>query len=215
MEDQNFEHSPVRVKHEPLVEYVLILPRPTIGWPAIKQEEDVKLKWVKSVQLTKFNTKWPGSAKFFKTFFTCQHCQLVVRSHLSLHLKACSKLNPARFECDVCGEIFQKKSRMSQHMTKHSSERNFRCTCTKCGSGFKSYYELLMHKKNHDKSCETCQTCYIIEPSSDATQTRNVLNGSWPDFRLRQMLQIVLKSELFESASKRSSRRKWSQMRSL
>lgn len=46
MEEQNREDPQSRVKHEHPVEFVLLLPRPTIGWPAIKQEDEDKPKAV-------------------------------------------------------------------------------------------------------------------------------------------------------------------------
>lgn len=134
--NRKMENSLVRVKHEPPVEFVLILPRPTHDWPAIKQE-DVKLKWVESAQLTKFDAKRPSDSELFQTFLICQHCHLVMKHQCNLtrHLKTCSKLNPKGFECDICGESVQAKSRMRKHMPKHSSEKKFRCT--KCGFKFK------------------------------------------------------------------------------
>lgn len=71
MENQNFEEAQSGVKHEPPVEFVLILPAPTSGGilRTFKQEDDVKPKWwVNSVRVTKFDTKWRGDSKLFEFF---------------------------------------------------------------------------------------------------------------------------------------------------
>lgn len=66
----------VEVKHEPPVEFVLILPPPNHK----TEEEDVgsNTKWVESVKLKKFDARWPSESKPFQTFLTCPPCQLIM-----------------------------------------------------------------------------------------------------------------------------------------
>lgn len=159
MEEKSLNFSRRNVKHEPPVEFVLILSRPTSTWLSIKEEEDVKRKWMKSVKMAKFDAKWLSESTLFQTFFTCHHCQLVVKKKgwFTRHLKTCSKINTARIECDHCGKIFQKKGRMRKHMLKHSIEGKFRCN--KCGFGFKNKAGLLHHSRS--KNTYKCITWAI------------------------------------------------------
>lgn len=113
--------------------------------------------WVHSVVLTRFDAKCRFESELFRTFSTCPHCQLLVKSQglLNLHLTTCIKINPARFECDMCGHRWHRKCRLRAHMQSHSSERNFRCS--KCSLSFKTNFALLVHSRL--KSTHKCCSC--------------------------------------------------------
>lgn len=163
MEENSLNFLQRNVKEEPPVEFVLILPRPTSTWVSFME----KRKWVRSVQLMKFDAKWREEATLFQTFFTCEHCQLVAKRKVSLayHLEACSKRYPDRFKCDLCGRAFQKKSLVRPHMLKHSTELKF--WCDKCDQGFKSEKNLLLHSRAN--KIHKCIPYIFVQTSAESS----------------------------------------------
>lgn len=150
-EEKSLEYSPVKIKKEPPVESVLIVPRPkTSNWPAPKQEEGVKPKpkRVKSVQLTKFDAKWRSRSKLFQTFFFCFYCKfgLMSENFMNRHLKTCRKISPTKFECDCCIKRYLQKKHLRQHVHMHSSEGKY--SCTKCGTVFSRKENFLKHSRS-------------------------------------------------------------------
>lgn len=85
MEGELSEYSPDNVKQEPAVEFVLILPAPTIGWSFIKKEIDV-------------------CSKISKTRFECDFCGeiFISKNFIGPHMMKHSNERKWRFnECEL------------------------------------------------------------------------------------------------------------------
>lgn len=127
---------------------------------------------------------------FHENYFLCKKCGKNFPNedeqaiHLASHLGVLNK--DTSFVCDVCGDIFMKKSLFNAHRARHSSTKLFPCTkcdkkfhvrsalhshlqthrthkdfvCDICGSAFKSKPSLRMHTKRHNMDrCHVCKYC--------------------------------------------------------
>ena len=69
----------------------------------------------------------------------------------------------ARFKCEHCDKIFDRKSGLKIHGIKHSQDKNFLCVL--CPKRFKNRDSLRLHKKRHngveDFKCEYCDRRYV------------------------------------------------------
>lgn len=65
-----------------------------------------------------------------------------------------------KFECDVCGEKFRRKTHLQQHKIAEHTE-NYRYTCDKCGKGFFQMSRLNRHVKSHEiRQCTNCDATF-------------------------------------------------------
>lgn len=131
------------IKHEPPVEYLLILP-PEQNETERKDKTSVKRK-----------TK---SEKTFK----CEKCPHVTKykSNLVLHSKRCGKnklIKPVNiFQCDLCPVSSNKKSSLRKHMHVHNKLRPF--ACLECGQKFKNKAGLARHTgRMKELQCLPCK----------------------------------------------------------
>nr|XP_033480334.1 zinc finger protein 391-like [Epinephelus lanceolatus] len=78
----------------------------------------------------------------------------------SPHTSAVINLNTGKkpLECDVCGEVFECKSKFQRHLKTHTGEKPH--TCNVCGKAFGRKYVLLVHMRTHTgEKPYTCNVC--------------------------------------------------------
>jgi KRAB domain-containing zinc finger protein len=124
----------VIIKHEPSLEFVLILPNKSVGNNHIKKEE------------TKSETTE------IEENHKCQICHKSFGDASKLYQH--NRAHKPKSECKICGESFR-KDYVKIHMKRHG-KKNF--NCRKCDKAFHSKVDLKKHRKMHLKlfSCETC-----------------------------------------------------------
>ena len=81
----------------------------------------------------------------------------------SAHGEMKDNMAAARFKCERCDKIFDRKSGLKIHGIKHSQDKNF--SCAVCPKRFKNRDSLRLHKKRHDGvedfKCEYCDRRYV------------------------------------------------------
>eukprot|EP01067_Filipodium_phascolosomae_P000320 Filipodium_phascolosomae@DN1257_c0_g1_i2.p1 len=84
---------------------------------------------------------WCSHPNCDKSFFTVQH----KRRHELTHTKHIS--------CDICGEMFNKKSLRKHKVSEHGQQESFQCPFESCGVSFCSKRRLTRHLERHDGQC--------------------------------------------------------------
>lgn len=132
-----------KIKHEPPVEFVLILPPATDDGPAPLQQsakDGVKPK--------------PGLSKMLTNVFKCEKCpyQAKAESFLAKHKRAHLE---GTFDCEKCEKSFLSPYSLQHHQKGVHDEKQV--TCKVCGKVFKNRNSLYQHNRTHDKAeCSIC-----------------------------------------------------------
>jgi KRAB domain-containing zinc finger protein len=166
-------------KHEPEVEFLLLLP----NYGTASSQTPIKAR----------NSK---KSKVFKEMnYQCKHCKkkftknVGLKSHLMRsHREKVSKVfcSKCSFEgdtneeirihaavvhldqfCEICNRTFEKKTCFKKHMNVHENSENFKCKI--CGAEFESFRGMAghlyaNHKTKHETfQCETCKKNFVSE----------------------------------------------------
>ncbi|ESP03025.1 hypothetical protein LOTGIDRAFT_76033, partial [Lottia gigantea] len=70
-----------------------------------------------------------------------------------------TRLPETGFACHLCGERFNKKDKLRQHMHSHMKEKFFKCDI--CGEKFLDKTQLDLHRPKHFFRCENCGEGFV------------------------------------------------------
>jgi Zinc finger, C2H2 type len=174
------------IKHEPAVEYLLVLPQDLYRLlKQIKTEQPIREF---SIDLEKFDRKWPRKALLWNSYLNCKRCDYGIDNNknantrsMMRHIYHCKRRELFKpLTCDDCGNTFERKFNFTSHLCKpryskcivcdkklncklgmknhlkYAHNNEFKCNKCPFKSITRGYY--LAHKKIHLKlhSCETC-----------------------------------------------------------
>lgn len=139
-EDDNADHQPEEVKHEPAQEVHLFTEEDEDDYVAeVHETEEVEVLAEPTNDFPEFN----DSAKR-KHPNTCPCCKKVysTRTHFKMHWDSkCGQ--DKKFECEYCGAKFISHASRKVHMLKHVGGQEFRCE--HCEKAFLSAGQLKVH----------------------------------------------------------------------
>lgn len=114
------------IKHEPEVEFVLILPPAIVNIENIKNEK-IKVETKKKFRCENCSKSFDKKIYLYKHSFThrpkvkCHICgKEINKEYLKYHMKIHEGIKP--FECDFCSFSFVSKASLSRHMCRHRNE---------------------------------------------------------------------------------------------
>ncbi|XP_035713724.1 gastrula zinc finger protein XlCGF7.1-like isoform X2 [Folsomia candida] len=83
---------------------------------------------------------------------------------LGQHMKIEHAENPIRFPCTLCRKSFKTKADFEKHISTHTTEKPFECT--KCGRSFAVRASMKTHEMTHlEKSARAMLQCHICTPT--------------------------------------------------
>ena len=107
----------------------------------------------------------------------CERCQasFVCKRDLERHMmRESGRGELKRFGCDQCGQAFEDRSKLSDHMDVHTGTK--RHTCSICHKSFRYISSLSRHRKTHKQNRST-EGCSTLKRSVDMTSSgKNGLN---------------------------------------
>lgn len=138
-----FDSSSDRVKHEPPVEYLLILPKVTT-LAVIKSESD-----------DSSSDNQPETTNF-KNLIQCKKCSKRFRSEKTFNIHECIRI--PRVKCSICQKEVLSTC-LKNHLTTHQKTNTF--FCDQCPAGFKAKrlivnHMLYRHRKTKRFNCNEC-----------------------------------------------------------
>lgn len=155
--------GPLNVKHEPEVEYFLILSN-KVEEPKTKSEAELFNIKQCSVNVLKFDANLEGKSRMRDTWYACKICEFLSRqsSELKMHMK---EFHPTSrpIECAACKIKFWNRNLWKQHKEEHHKDGLFKCDqCSFVGTQMKTR----SHNQSHTKpfSCDTCDRKFSWKP---------------------------------------------------
>lgn len=155
--------EPLNVKHEPEVEYFLILSN-KVEEPRKKSKAEMFNIKQCSVNVLKFDANLEGKSRLRDIWYACNKCEFFSRQkrELKMHTK---EFHPTTrpIECAACRIKFWKRTLWKQHKEEHHKDGLFKCD--QC-----SFVGTQMQTKNHNQShtrpfsCDTCDRKFSWKP---------------------------------------------------
>lgn len=149
------ENENVKIKEEPPVEFVLILPSLEVDVENLQDGCNIKVEEEEKHQCPKC-PKWFRTDAFMKRHLgrahvpkkKCKICSKEVRE-LSYHMKTHQQKNLKNLKCDHCPERFWHKGNLITHVRIHRKFKEKLYVCKVCKEEFKSYNMFKRHENVH------------------------------------------------------------------
>lgn len=203
--DDQIDQVVNKIKEEPAVEFVLILPPQEVKEENFsdssedqKQSEEKKFHCQQCLKLFEIKKNLLRHKEIYKPKVKCQICSKeVTKKYLKIHLK--SHENIKDFKCDLCSAGFVTKNRLVLHMWMHRGEKRFKCS--ECNRGFNIGRDLKIHLLSHSVNprpfqCDQCPKTYsrkqILEQHLLEVHLNDVLRCVKCDFTTKRKNSLLV-----------------------